>query len=261
MGIYKMLKSLIKEVHFELSKIKLQLVRFALINWYSIKMSKAPVNRKTNHSGFIIISDARSGSTMLKTALQGHPKIFIKGELFLQDGYKYLNGIIAKRLLTYAPEVSFDYFYYRDYSSNPLAVGFKLLSGQLYGNKSIIWERIQNDSVLKVMRLDRKNLLERYASLQTAIETEIWNIRDPNKAPTYKITIDISSLITYLREDVKNQLFLSNIFANHPVHSITYEELYSNYDNSIQGVLKFLDVPYATLKPSIIKRKSAPSLK
>ena len=110
---------------------------------------------------FVIVSDSRTGSTLLMQLLNSHPEIITLGEEF-----KDLNQLSCK-------ESWRNIFRRRPKKIN--WVGFKLF--YFHPRKSMdreVWDLIESDKRIVIIHLTRQNILRSYVSKKIGLKTRKW---------------------------------------------------------------------------------------
>lgn len=159
----------------------------------------------TNGTKFIILARKRTGSTMLRTALDNHPQAVCFGEILRKSKpissshsaeksirrYGNVGDISAQELesqIVGDPDAFLD----RVLQENPdvIAAGLKLFPR----HQPAFLEKIMNDSSYVIIYLKRDNYLATYSSQKLADSTGVHNSRmgneDRNESKTLKIRFD-----------------------------------------------------------------------
>ena len=142
---------------------------------------EAPATGSGDYAKFMILAEARTGSTMLVRALTSHPSIRCFGEVFNKmvpfvafgvDGYDNFSA----RERTRRDRDFTSFLRERIYCSQPeeiRAVGFKTLYGQFWGFRGLL-EHLVDDAEIRVLHLKRRNILRMLVSLKMAQATGVW---------------------------------------------------------------------------------------
>ena len=187
---------------------------------------------------FVIYTRARCGSTMLQTALDAHPMIQCKGEVF---GGVYIPGTWPVKLR--------DAFKAR---RSPYAVGFKLMGWQpqVEADQEPIRAALRAIPGLRVIHLQRRNMLAAFVSEQLAQQTGRWHLYGKTKsASPPRVCVNIDAIITYLKgtEDAyQSQL---HEFRHQESLLVHYERFLADFDGTCRSIQRFLGVPTTTLRP------------
>ena len=124
----------------------------------------------TNYKKFAIISDSRTGSTLLMQLLDSHPAIICFGEEF-----KNLENSSSSKVWK---EI------YRKRRKSTQWVGFKLFYFHPWKNKDQdVWKFLEADKNVVIIHLTRKNILRSYVSKEIGLKTRKWteNIHRPHQ--------------------------------------------------------------------------------
>jgi LPS sulfotransferase NodH len=204
----------------------------------------------TNYKKFVIISDARTGSTLLLNLLGFHPHIETEGERF-----KNINGKSQE-------EIWNDIF--RKRQKKLRYVGFKLFYFHAEGEDQWVWDRLKRDRSITIIHLTRDNILRSLISKKIGLKTKIWteNVHNIDVVPLEdkKIYLDTNECRNYLEEMTAYQGRTNKIFANHTLVHVSYEELAKNTRGVIDNLYNRLGVkPYR--KDSQLKKQNPESIK
>ncbi|MET1415864.1 hypothetical protein ABVF61_26575 [Roseibium sp. HPY-6] len=197
---------------------------------------------------FVILSDSRSGTSLLSETLNVHPQILCHGEVFhpKPSGHikvpleaKELEDLVALREND-TPAFMDWVFDHPDFE----AVGFKIWRNQ---NPDQTDALMADDSVFKII-YERTNVLARFSSSRLVQATGIYNLKSDANRPTKldtKITFNEAQFSKYL--DSHRELFtLYREKSRGPVLDITYEEI---KNNGFASVLDFLGLSFEALEP------------
>lgn len=151
---------------------------------------------------FVILSDSRSGTSLLSETLNSHPDIVCHGEVFhptpashikIHEDEITIDDLVSLR--EQDPAKFMDVIYNRP---NVQAVGFKMWRSQ---NPEMCDSLMEDESVAKII-YERTNVLARYASSRLVKATGIYNLKAgagrPEKLNT-KIRFDEGEFEKYAR--------------------------------------------------------------
>jgi LPS sulfotransferase NodH len=219
---------------------------------------------------FVLISPARSGSTMLREILARHPQVHMHGEVMGDKQVRrMLRGYLPKAIKALSPEVfartmllersrdTRQFFHERIFVADrkKKAVGFKLILDQafsLHFADAFLWLADQKD--LKIIWLERRNHLARYAStlLHKKGRVLVWAKDELPAQLTTEVDPD------KFRQDIRNQKaaikILRERFDGHPCLEIFYEDFVKDPHAGYKSILSFLNVDDA-VQPCIATRK------
>lgn len=182
---------------------------------------------------FALISQPRSGTHMLATSLGENPDIVMRGEIFNKECHNW-GKLSARDVIDYV------------YSS---ADGFILHLTQSPEAQDDLAKRD-----IKFICLYRENYLERYVSIKQAMLHRKWQVYHEAERPRLKkITVDLEDLKTYVDNYNNKWANFRNKILNKPVMVVKYEELISNYRQTLDKIFGFLGVKNYKVKPATIK--------
>lgn len=222
-------------------------------------------------SKYIIICQARTGSTMLASALSDHPEICAHGEVFgMGDAHLNFWGINYEKQPPLIDSLrkfrnAEPRRFLREFVLNPgifKSVGFKFKFEEL---SQPMWaaavEEIAADRSLKILFLQRENLWRRFLSEYVAVHvTKMFNTTDKRyEQPDISIDIPIPLIEKAFRRSRRWERNYSRMFARHDRLDLSYEMLSRNYDGRIKQVQSFLNVPRRDVRPSTVKLSEAKS--
>lgn len=206
---------------------------------------------------FVVISEARSGSTMLRGTLTTHRDIIMHGEIL---GARRVRSLVrpprspeaqlseddfAQRMLDLRRRDAGEFLERHVYASTlpAQAVGFKLLLEQgLSLEVAEIVEHLQAMDGLKVVYLQRVNKLARYAS-EILHRQGITHIRAGDQRPDQR-TVEVDPDL--FAQDCRNQeaamRLFRRLFAGRESLDLTYEALAGDPVGSFREAFGFLGV-------------------
>lgn len=203
-----------------------------------------------NYRKFVVICDARTGSTLLLNHLGFHPYIEKEGERF-----KNIDGKSQE-------EIWNDIF--RKRRRKLKYVGFKLFYYHALEGDQWVWSRLKRDRSITIIHLTRQNILRSLISKKIGLMTKRWteNIYNNDVIPLEdkKVYIAAKECRNYFEEMTANQERTNKIFANHSLVHVSYEELAGNTREVIDNLYNRLGVkPYR--KDSQLKKQNPESIK
>lgn len=194
---------------------------------------------------FIVLSRSRTGSNMLISFLNSHPNIYAEGEIFRKLSGRNYKDVLAKafaRQPFYVKAKGFKIFYYHP----------------LDDESSGIWDALVSLDDLYVIHLKRRNILRTLISRKVAGLQDVWGIKttDQHSGTDRKeiaVTFTVDELSEGFRQTREWEQAGEDMFRNHPLISIDYEDLVSHRESTFRKVAEFLDVRY--LEPETNLRK------
>jgi LPS sulfotransferase NodH len=233
----------------------------------------SPWHRKV--TPFVLVCRQRTGSNMLRYALETHPQVVHYGELF----HPHRNAIYgAHGKYVYRPQSLLDWrredarsflndVIYRDAASPVRAVGFKLFYGHgrddAAGNP---WPVLAERRDIRVLHLVRSNPIASFLSHERMRKSKS-HIQMRSRAPrpngdlTRKpIVIDVEKLAAYLAEYDREIWNLTTELGGHETLEFTYEALTTD-PRVLEKVLAFLGVERRVLHFQTERQSEGDALK
>jgi len=221
-----------------------------------------------NYKMFAIISEARTGSTVLSHKLGLLEGVGCHGEIFHPD--KIHSGLeghpdtsVRRRDPVGFLQTMMDLAYEQKGQSS--IIGFKLFFDH---NRAIT--RFLIDQKIPIVLLERENKLAQYSSLKIAKKTGKWHSKqklskpqeEKNKLEGKKVSFSLLEFVAFsARSQFRFQGFISKIKKQHaPYLHVTYESMF-NEKNWLQ-ILQFLSIQVEATKAdsTLEKQNSEPLL-
>lgn len=232
------------------------------------------------YTRFVIVSHLRCGTHMLRTMLESHPEIVCQSEVFNSD-----NPNLPYPLQTPTREV-LDRWVYRRLPAEVRCVGFVLQAYHPFGLKAFpgirenslwadIWPLLEGMPGLRVIHLQRENLLRRHLSHILARKTgswhdwdrdRVWNVSHIEK-PSLCILNQLSRPSVRLESD-RLRLDFEDIeqlhrrvtlrFRDLAYFPLRYEDLCADPDRVAAELLHFLGAAVTPLCPAVVKLEHRP---
>ena len=183
------------------------------------------------YTPFLILGAMRTGSNLLRLTLNSSPQIIIENEVFNQK----------------QPELGFTYDtimgnLFRKYPIPIKAVGCKIFYNHLSKEE---WGKISTLPKFKIIHLRRRNKLRSYLSLKIAEQTNQWiEGQRKIKPPLAKrqILINKQDMFVYFSKMELWERQASERFREREVLNVYYEDLATNFVDTISRVTKFINV-------------------
>jgi LPS sulfotransferase NodH len=221
----------------------------------------------TDSRRFIIVCPARSGSTMLAHLVRSHPDCVSNSEVMaFTDNVGGFDSSIRKHLASYGDESELVRWRREDpvdfmnraafYAGDHLWGGFKIKSDELVLREyASILDALRADRSIKVLHLNRANLLERYVSWVMVNEvtgvTMAVRREDVPEFGTVRISPRKAERDFVLAEE--RQALVDGWFANHEMLQLLYEDLTRDPVGESKRICDFLDVESRALTTQTIK--------
>lgn len=206
---------------------------------------------------FVVFSHGRAGTNFLMNNLSSHASTMVAMEPFHNDldkRYK-VNGEVWKD-----SESSADFAYNVIYNCDSLdvqAVGFKLFYFHCRQNhmSASIWKRLQEDTDVHVIFLNRWNLLNKYLSDLRAMKSGIWHptkkdYMDNQYKNVVDVHVDVPKLMRAMSELYCGYHRTAETFKNHPTRHYLFEDLADKSDEILTDAYTFLGLSRAETSSS-----------
>ena len=256
-----------------------------------------PIAASSDYVRFLILAEARSGSTMLKDALNSSPNIICFGEILGQmsaavpydvEGYDAYNAqdhaLRNQDFRAFLRERI-----YRQHPEEIGAVGWKLQYGQ-FPSFSGLLEHLIEDRQLRVVHLRRRNILRMIVSLKLGQATGVWlkrarpqltparvlrAARRPLRTATKlarlmqltkrrpkvvrpQVSVSEEELLKAIIRGWQNAARYDMLFRDHQVLTLFYEDLVEQRDETFRQAQEFLGVEPGPLTVSLVKQNPEP---
>ena len=202
----------------------------------------------------LIVSEVRSGGTVLFDALGRHSQLRMAGEIFdfsKQASWRPKREELAGSAGATIPVDKwsdviplFDRLF-ADYN------GFSLhREGQL-AQSNPAWDFLAHVNGLHVIHLYRRNTLEQYVSHQLAIRSGVWHQQtasDSRRPEWSPFLIDVAKCLATMRRWRSDFDWSLERLQNQPHIVLTYEELCDDLEGLLAACQAFLGVPVEPLK-------------
>lgn len=203
------------------------------------------LSSSSNYGKFVVITRSRTGSNLLISLLNSHPQIDAFGEKFNRLGESdcktIYNQIFPK---TSAKTRGFKIFYYHPLDSEDKQ----------------IWDFLKNDSKIKIIHLQRANLLRTHISRLIAGKTDKWSSQGNNKVAleNKKVQIDVNELLSDIKTTKNYIQKTQKAFKNHDLYEVSYQELVTNRANTMECIFNFLQVSKFAPKSDLKRQNPEP---
>jgi len=196
---------------------------------------------------FVVLSSPRSGTHMLRTSLDGHPEIVCLTEMLNPD---YSDGVYPFTVDTSTEEILGAYVF-RRWAPGIRAVGFCVHRlGARTGNRPEPWDLLAADRELHVISLRRRDLLRRHLSFRLRGYEGL--------DPPPPLDLDPGELRADFDRQRQAVAALDELFADHPLRTVVYEDLVARYQDTMDELQRFLGVRSLPLAPGTLPRPRWP---
>jgi LPS sulfotransferase NodH len=211
---------------------------------------------------FVIVGHGRSGSALLQVALDRHPEIRCRGELFHND--RAYRESAAGRVYENGESVS-DFLWRAAYCADQTtgAVGFKLFFYHARADPaaSALWDELRADRELRVILLQRRNLFDCLVSHEKSRRAGQWRLADDDElSPTYDlpIYIDPGWCERFYEQTLAGMEMMRRHFSDQSVLEVCYEELVTDFGSVLARCQEYLGQQPIPVQPPLRKMNNLP---
>jgi hypothetical protein len=232
-----------------------------------------------SYGKFVIVSYPRSGTHLLRTSLESHPAVVCQAEPFNSDDRR-----LPYPLSTPTAEVLAGWVFRDGVPAAVRAVGFVLQAYHPHALEAFpgiranpdwadVWPRLAAMDGLRVLHLERRDLLARHLSHRMARATGAWHAWDPESVDSVthltgrppagqigrrgdqrpRLAIDPAQLELDFAEVGRWRRAAEGALAGQPLLRLTYEELCDDFDATSLRVQEFLGLEPRALRPAVAK--------
>lgn len=214
-----------------------------------------------SYTKFVILAQERTGSNFLQMLLASHSSVLIFGELFnpseeiRQRGSKKIGRALA---LDDDPIEYLEDYVYREYPDNIKAVGFRLFYTHARKDEwKGVWEYL-GQTKERIIHLKRRNLLDRYLSLQLAYMSKKWIAFQGDPSPSYSrpLTLNIKDCFRDFHRSVWFQNEVDDFFKDSPILQVIYEDLAGDPVGECIRIQQFLGLEIKQLLANSVKQQT-----
>jgi LPS sulfotransferase NodH len=211
-------------------------------------MSQAETSTPKQPVRFVVVSQPRTGSSLLCGSIRWHPQILMHGELLNRYYGEVLPREGAARFRAAMSVATHD------------AVGCKLHACQPYpecAQWEAAWDELFADPTIKVVHLTRQDTLAQLASWKVADLLSRWGDQtDVTERPV--IRIDPGELAWFRRWNTTVYQVRLRRLERHTILPVTYEALRDHWQATIDEVLRFIGVEPMPLDPCATRNETRP---
>lgn len=232
---------------------------------------------------FVLVSFPRSGTHLLRSCLESHPAIACQAEPFNPDDRR-----LPYPLSTPTREVLDGWVFHPRHPPEIEQVGFVLQAYHPWSLRTFpgarqnpawadVWEILRAMDGLRVIHLERRNLLRRHLSFVTSRATGKWHQWDrsrvagvshlappppgeigPRRGEAPAVPLEAERLRSDFEEVEHWRRAAREALAGRPCHVVVYEDLCREPDTVCRGVQEFLGVAPRILVPAVSKLDTRP---
>ena len=209
-----------------------------------------------DYGKFVIIASPCSGANFLVSSLNSHPNICCYYEIFHPNEFvrrtnqyfptnQKLHTLFVKHPARFLKEN----FFSRHYSKQVLWVGFEIFYQHTRQTGQIsIWPYLTDNKELKIIHVQRKNVLAQYLLLTLARQTGVWSSQIHSDYQQHlPLTLHYEHCLEYFKEIESYRQETEQLFYKHDKVNIYYEDLLSNLDMELTSIQDFLELPHQKL--------------
>lgn len=199
---------------------------------------------------FLILSAARSGTTLLVDYLNCHPRIRCRGEILNSD-YAYYGN--PRHMGPERLRLQVESFFVR--RAGTLA-GAKVLTYQFDELQIKLADMIEILHDPAVIVLYREQILEQYVSLKTAERDRVWHSNKPFK--NEPIRLDPALFVEFVKRERRMWRENLAVLNGRRVHYLTYDQLANETEETIRSLFGFLGLKAYPVHSPLVKLNRAP---
>lgn len=217
------------------------------------------------YTRFIVLGRSRCGSNYLRGLINSHRRAIAFGELFASNaslqwgllGYPTSANVVVQ--YRNQPLDFLESHVYGDVPKHIQAVGFKLFYEHARGEKwQPIWEYLAAQPDLKIIHIQRDNMLRQNLSFQKAVVTDQWVNKSGKSEKAPPIHLDYEQCLAAFQRTKENIQKYTQFFRNQPQLIVHYEELVRDSDGQMERVQEFLGLKFEKLKSETYQQGDKP---
>lgn len=214
---------------------------------------------------FVVLTHARSGSTLLSLTLDTHPEIVGYRELLHPQSLWVRENQYADtpwrpwrdaHPMAFVRDVVFG-----GYADHLRAVGFKLFPEHLDRSPQTagLWTWLAGQQDIAIISLHRENLLACFLSLTIAQQEQRWLAHTPEQRSQAVPSLDPEKAEKFFERQLRDRASVRERFAQRPrFMEITYEQLDADLTGTLDRVQGLLGVQKRPLQAAILKQETRP---
>ena len=216
---------------------------------------------KMERKRFIILAEQRTGSCHLEYLLDSHEMAKVAGELFNPSYERSAKEVLVRgfaHLRRGDPIRYLETFFSQPFSEPTTHIGFRLFySHGRASRQQLVWNHLQNMADLRVIHLQRKNLLKNFLSLKLAEASSVWMRNEGDPTLTYQpIVLDHHECVQHFKAREQNIERSDQFFLKNSRIDIFYEDLVSREKQQLDRVLGFLGLRAQSLTSRIVQQNT-----
>lgn len=201
---------------------------------------------------FVVLSEARSGTSLLTDTLNSHPEITCHGEIFHPDPASHLRGNLAGWSANEVMTLRKDEASYIEAAFNQVGVkaaGFKMWRSQ---NERACLQLLQSETCCKII-YERENKLAQFSSRILAQTMDVWKRPKGDTSPLGTVPLlDFSEREFHVFLDYQRSLFdFYRSSVRGPVLELTYREIAFGHYTTVTNFLGVAEVALSDMTEKI----------
>lgn len=198
--------------------------------WWSMVRRTWILPGRQDYRRFIVLSRSRTGSNLLISYLNSHPRVHAEGERLARVDGRDPTEVLMEIFGPQPPPVrakGFKIFYYHPVDADA----------------SRLWARLRADEELYVIHLRRRNTLRAVVSRALAERRDSWTTnRTAAPDPNAVVRLDADGVRKEFEQTEAWVRWGDSQFDGHPLLDLSYEELVADPADAFAGVADFLGV-------------------
>lgn len=201
-----------------------------------------------NYKKFILLSRARTGSTLFMTLMNSHPQVRMEAEIFGRLYGSSNEEILRRAFRKEAPFIQakgFKLFYYHPLDAEPAQLQQLLL-------------QIPD---LHIIHLRRRNILRTMVSQKIASQSSVWrkdNETQKLNTQNKQVEFSVEELEKGFRQTLNWEDSAREVFKNKPFLELTYEDLAQDRVSSMNRAFDFLGLRHHQVKTHLERQNPEP---
>ena len=229
----------------------------------SIAIRKGFLSGSYNYQKFLLLGNARVGSTLLQSYLNRHPNIYCEGEIYNTDHLKiYGKADELKQKMNNNPLQFLNTYGYPKHAKKIQFAGFKLFYSHFKTEKTkIIWDYLAENKDIKIIHIKRRNMLRNFVSLKIAAKTNEWrSFSKQSNTENKQITLSKEECVQEFEKQEYTISEMNSKFKNHKIIDVYYTDLTNNREETMNRIFKFLDTQKIRIEDTVLKKQNPESL-
>jgi LPS sulfotransferase NodH len=219
----------------------------------------------TAYTRFIILGRSRTGSNFLRGLISDNPQVISVGEIFRNedridwDSPHFSSNASVLAAYQSDPVTFINKYLFRKFPVDIKAVGFKLFYYHAQNPPfNSIWKYLEEQKSVHILHIKRRNLLQTHVSRLRAAQNDKWVNTNGENEQQVSVWVDPQACLKDFEQTQKWEKDAEQLFANHPLMEILYEDLSTDYTAILAMIQKFLGLDNVPGIPRTYKQSSLP---